>query len=111
MCELASRVEVEVDPEMDAVYPERYAGIVSIVLDDGRRLRKRVDYSKGMPENRMTIEDLHAKFRSLAGAAVGTEAAASLLDRTIRIFDTADVSDFAHHLGAPRLTTEAVGAA
>ena len=54
VCDLASRVEVEVDPEMDAIYPERYAGIVTIVLDDGRRLRKRVDYSKGMPENRMT---------------------------------------------------------
>ena len=39
VCDLASRVEVEVDPEMDAIYPGRYAGIVTIVLDDGRQFR------------------------------------------------------------------------
>ncbi len=42
--ELISRVDVEVDLDMDAVYPERYAGIVTIELRDGTRLRKRLDY-------------------------------------------------------------------
>jgi 2-methylcitrate dehydratase PrpD len=101
--DLASRVDVEVDPEIDAVYPERYAGVVTIVLNEGRQLRKRVDYSKGMPENRMTARDLDAKFLSLAGAAVGATAAGDLLEQIAGIFDTSDISGLAQHLGALRL--------
>lgn len=41
---------VEVDPEMDAIYPGRYAGILRVLLRDGRQFSKRVDYSRGMPE-------------------------------------------------------------
>jgi 2-methylcitrate dehydratase PrpD len=103
VCDLASRVEVEIDPEMDAVYPGRYAGVVTLVLDDGRQLRKRVDYSKGMPENQMTSRDLDAKFLSLAGAAVGATAAGNLLEQLAGIFDTSDISGLARHLGALRL--------
>jgi 2-methylcitrate dehydratase PrpD len=103
VCDLASRVDVEVDPEMDAVYPERYAGVVTLVLDEGRHLRKRVDYSKGMPENRMTSTDLDAKFLSLAGAAVGAKAAGDLLERMAGIFDASNISGLTRHLGTLRL--------
>ena len=103
VCDLASRVEVEVDPEMDAIYPERYAGIVTIVLDDGRLLRKRVDYSKGMPENRMTAPELDAKFYSLAAAAVGPEDAGALLEKVTAIFDGSSIERLARDLGALRL--------
>jgi 2-methylcitrate dehydratase PrpD len=103
VCDLASRVDVEVDPEIDAVYPERYAGVVTLVLDEGRQLRRRVDYSKGMPENRMTARDLDAKFLSLAGAAVGAKAAGDLLEQMAGIFDTPDISGLTRQLGALRL--------
>src|SRR3990172_2672762 len=46
VCDLASRVRVEVDPEMDAVYPKLYAGKVTIVTKGGKPITKRVDYSK-----------------------------------------------------------------
>ena len=98
VCDLASRVDVEVDPEMDAIYPERYAGIVTIVLDDGRRLRKRVDYSKGMPENRMTAPELNAKFQSLAAAAVDAEDAGGLLEEVSALFAGSSVRRLARHL-------------
>jgi 2-methylcitrate dehydratase PrpD len=97
--ELISRIEVEVDPEMDAVYPERYAGIVTINLHDGRRLRKRVDYSKGMPENRMSPAELNAKFRSLATASVGADAAEELLVDLDKIFDVTSNAAFMRRLG------------
>jgi 2-methylcitrate dehydratase PrpD len=103
VCDLASRVEVEVDPEMDAIYPERYAGIVTVVLDDGRLVRKRVDYSKGMPENRMTGPELYAKFRSLAAAAVGADAADALLGNVTTIFEASNVARLAGQLGELRL--------
>jgi 2-methylcitrate dehydratase PrpD len=97
--ELISRVGVEIDPEMDAVYPEKYAGVVAIELRDGRRLRKRVDYSKGMPENRMSPAALEAKFRSLAAASAGAEAAEELLIQLRNIFDAPNNAALARCLG------------
>jgi 2-methylcitrate dehydratase PrpD len=98
--ELISRINVEVDPEMDAVYPERYAGIVTIELRDGRRVRRRVDYSKGMPENRMSPAELNAKFRSLATASVGVEATEELLVDLGNIFNFASNVAFMRRLGS-----------
>lgn len=109
--ELITRVEVEIDPEMDAVYPERYAGIVTIDLLDGRRLRKRVDYSKGMPENRMSPAELNAKFRSLAAASVGDEAAEELLAYLVKIFDASDNTAFMRRLGSVSLDDCAISTA
>jgi 2-methylcitrate dehydratase PrpD len=107
VCALASRVDVEVDPEMDAVYPARYAGIVSILLDDGRCVRRRVDFSKGMPENPMSAEDIAAKFFALAGAVVGDAAARRLFEGAESAFDLPDVSGFVGDLGSVHL--EAAG--
>jgi 2-methylcitrate dehydratase PrpD len=97
--ELISRIEVEVDPEMDAVYPEKYAGIVTIDLRDGRCVRKRVDYSKGMPENRMTTAELNVKFRSLAAAAVGADVAELLLSQLGNILSRPSNTALLRHLG------------
>ena len=92
---------------MDAIYPERYAGIVTVVLDDGRRLGKRVDYSKGMPENRMTAPELNAKFQSLAAAAVDAEHAGGLLEEVAALFAGSSVRRLARHLGGLRMRSHA----
>jgi 2-methylcitrate dehydratase PrpD len=109
--ELISRVNVEVDPEMDAIYPEKYAGIVTIDLRDGRRLRKRVDFSKGMPENRMSPAELNAKFRSLAAASVGDEAAEELLAYLGNIFDTPDNTALMRRLGSVSVDNSRISSA
>jgi 2-methylcitrate dehydratase PrpD len=98
--ELISRVDVEVDPEMDRIYPGIYAGTVTIELRDGRRLRKRVDYSRGMPENRMTESELNAKFTSLASTSVGNEAAVTLLMHLDNIFDASNNAALLRCLGS-----------
>ncbi len=97
--DLAARVEVEIDPEMDAVYPDKYAGIVSISLSDGRRLRRRVDYSKGMPENRMTSEEIRAKYLSLAGTAAGPEAADEILEELRGIYAASQLDRLTARIG------------
>ncbi|MFM0501426.1 MmgE/PrpD family protein [Paraburkholderia caffeinilytica] len=84
--DLAQRVEIEVDPELDAAYPEIYGGRVSLVMRDGRRLTRRVDYSMGMPENPMSHDHIERKFLSLAGHAVGDAQANVLLPATLEIF-------------------------
>ena len=64
--DLARRVEVAVDPDIDRVYPERYANRVEIVLRDGRRYETRVDYAKGSTGQPLSLPEVAGKFRSLA---------------------------------------------
>ena len=101
--ELTGRVDVEVTPEMDAVYPALYAGVVTIRLRDGRELRKRVDYSQGMPENKISAQGLRQKFDSLAGTAVGPQAAARLAASLDDIFECNSIAAVSRTLGALKL--------
>jgi len=64
--DLAQRVEFVLDPEIDAIYPEKFASKVEMVLKDGRHLWQRVDYPKGSAENPMTSGEVEGKFRALA---------------------------------------------
>ena len=99
VCDLASRVDVEVDPEMDAIYPGRYAGIVHVLLRNGRQFSKRVDYSRGMPECPMDAAALRAKFFSLANDAVGQNAAEAVFATLQTAFTLPDMAVLARTLG------------
>lgn len=101
--DLAARVDVEVDPEMEAVYPELYAGKVTVETRDGRRITRRVDYSRGMPENPMDEAEVRAKFLSLAGAATGPERAREILGEVEAAWDAPSVRPFAEALGRVQL--------
>jgi 2-methylcitrate dehydratase PrpD len=96
---LIERIEVKVDPEMDAVYPRLYAGIVTLVGRDGRRVTRRVDHPKGMPENPISMAEIERKFRSLGAAALsgaGTEAALAAVSR---LFEATDIAPACAMLG------------
>lgn len=97
--DLISRVDVAIDDEMDAVYPKLYAGKVTVETKDGRRITRRVDYSRGMPENPMDLDEVKRKFLSLAGAAAGPEAAAAILQEVEAAPTAASVRPLAEALG------------
>lgn len=103
VCDLAARVEVVIDADMDAVYPELYAGKVTLVTRSGKSIMRRVDYSKGMPENTMSKAEIEGKFVSLATAAIGSGAARDMLACLTAAYEMRDVSDVARTLGALRL--------
>ena len=107
MCDLASRVRVEIDPEMDAVYPELYAGKVTIVTKAGKRITKRIDYSKGMPENPMDAQELEEKFFSLASLAIGADKAHQTLTSLNQVFKSPQITDFCERLGTLQITARA----
>lgn len=68
--DLARRVEIVADPEIDRVYPERYANRVEIILKDGRRFEIRVDFAKGSNQRPLSLPETTAKFLSLAAGAL-----------------------------------------
>lgn len=77
--DLAGRVEIVVDPEIDKWYPARYANKVEVILRDGRRFEARIDFPKGSVERPMLFTEVAAKFRSLAGHAVTADRAGRII--------------------------------
>ncbi|HET6619337.1 MAG TPA: MmgE/PrpD family protein, partial [Dongiaceae bacterium] len=70
-----SRVRMELDGEVNALYPRRWIGKVRVTTTDGRSLASRVDQPKGDPGNTLTREELEAKAIRLAGFRNGATAA------------------------------------
>jgi tripartite-type tricarboxylate transporter receptor subunit TctC len=59
--ELRDKVSMELDAEVDAAYPRRWIGKVSVQTTDGRLLKGRVDEPKGDPGNTLSREEITAK--------------------------------------------------
>jgi 2-methylcitrate dehydratase PrpD len=81
--EFSERVEMVLDPEIDAAYPRRWIGLVEIETTGGERITSRVDVPKGDPANTLTRRELEEKAHSLAAFQDGAsdEEMGSLMDR------------------------------
>ena len=71
ICALRDRVTMELDPEIDAAYPKRWIGKVTVILKDGRQLHGRVDEPKGDPGNTLTRTEITDKALRLAAFSGG----------------------------------------
>lgn len=70
------RVFMVLDPEIDQLYPRRWAAKITVETSDGRRLHSRIDEAKGDPGNTLTRPEIEQKAAGLAehtGAATATE--------------------------------------
>lgn len=75
------RIDVTVDPELDALFPRQRAARVEIETSDGKRLHYLQPNRKGDPEFPLSDEDLSGKFIELASPVIGEEQASPLLAR------------------------------
>jgi len=82
--EFADRVEMVLDPEVDAAYPERWIGLVEVETTGGEHITSRVDAPKGDPENTLSREELENKARILATFRGGASA-----DEVLRLIEQA----------------------
>jgi 2-methylcitrate dehydratase PrpD len=76
ICAMRDRVTMELDPEIDAAYPKRWIGKVTVILKDGRQLHGRVDEPKGDPGNtlsRTEITDKALRLAAFSGGATSDE--------------------------------------
>lgn len=69
------RVAMRLDPEVDAAYPERWIGKVTVETTDGRSLDARVDEPKGDPGNTLSRDEIDGKARRLIAYGGGVKAA------------------------------------
>ena len=71
ICALRDRVTMELDLEIDAAYPKRWIGKVTVTLKDGRQLHGRVDEPKGDPGNTLSRTEITDKALRLAAFSGG----------------------------------------
>jgi 2-methylcitrate dehydratase PrpD len=93
---LHDKVKMALDPEIDAAYPKRWMGRVTVQTREGRQLEKHVTSPKGDPDNALTREELEEKVLRLAAYANGATAAEMerVIVRICRLHDEANVRDF-----------------
>ena len=92
--ELARRVELYVDAEMEAAYPKHYGSRIEVQLANGKSLQSFVMDPHGMPADPVTEAERIAKFSRLAGAVL-PEKTAGEITRKVRVVDTlASVREF-----------------
>ena len=69
--DLMRRVDVAIDPELDATFPGQRAARVAIVARDGRRGEHLQPTRKGDPDAPLTDRELEAKYLELAVPVIG----------------------------------------
>lgn len=75
VADFRGRVTMELDPEVDGAYPQRWIGKVTVHTRDGRVLQGRVDEPKGDPGNTLSRDEIETKTLSLGRYAdAATEA-------------------------------------
>jgi len=72
--DLCDRVQMQLDAEVDAAYPQRWIGKVTVQTRDGRILKGRVDEPKGDPGNTLSRQEITDKALRLAQYSQGASA-------------------------------------
>lgn len=83
--DLMRRIEVAIDPELDAAFPKQRAARVEIVARDGRRESFLQPTRVGDPDAPLSDAQLEDKFLELAGPVLGEPQARKLLARLWRL--------------------------
>lgn len=95
LLDLARRVEMKVDAEVERAYPERWMSIVEVRTRNGEHLSEKVEVPKGDPENPLTrdeLEDKALRLGAYAGGATPDEMRA-VIERTWVLDSEPEIGD------------------
>jgi 2-methylcitrate dehydratase PrpD len=92
LLELAKKVTVRMDDELNKIYPEKTASRVEVVLADGRRLIRQIDIPKGDPRDPMEAADLAEKVRFFAGDRDGDKTE-RIIEMVLNLENIADIRE------------------
>lgn len=84
VCELARRIELYADPEMEALYP-RYGARAEVRLSDGRTLDTKLLDAHGTPADPCSEDEAKEKFRCLASVSSTGDSIAEVLSLVERL--------------------------
>ncbi len=98
--DLMPRIKIEASMELAEKYPNTVAALVDVKTRDGRVFSGEQIYAKGDPNNRMTPEEIAAKFRTLATGALGIERTDRVSADILALETAEDLCEVTKSLGA-----------
>ena len=100
--ELLGKVEVKLDENIEnAPVLERFATDLTITLDDGTVLEKRIVQPHGGPADPVTNDDIIAKYRSLVGPLMPASRLDAIQQAVLGIDELTDIRELAELLADP----------
>lgn len=93
LIEFVQKVSVEVDPDIDRMYPSAIPNRVEVKLQSGNLITSEMIYPKGHPKNPMTDLEVEQKFRDLGAWALTDKKADEILERIWELEKMKDVKE------------------
>ncbi|MBI2400892.1 MAG: MmgE/PrpD family protein, partial [Deltaproteobacteria bacterium] len=93
LLEFTAKVKVEVDPDMDRMYPSAIPNRVEVRLKSGKHITAEMIYPKGHPKNPMTDHEVEEKFKALGAWAITGKKADEILSKIWALEKMADIKE------------------
>ena len=90
---LAAKVEIVIDPAVEAVYPGKFGASVALTRTDGSTAERTVLECRGTPSDPCSRDELTGKFRLLAGSRLSPDAVSQLADKIASVAALPSVRD------------------
>lgn len=95
---VSNLVKIEVDEEIQKLYPNPRSMIVEIWDRKGNMASARIDHAKGDPENPMSDDELFGKFLDITGGVISRERAEEIISAAMAIHTREEIGSFAELL-------------
>lgn len=109
--ELATRITLHGDPELQTRFPQNWPARVALQLRDGRRFEVEREDPRGNPTMPVTDADLEAKFARMATQVISDEAARSIVSCVASLDALPSIRELTSLLRVPSLAHARVEAA
>ncbi|MDX9972170.1 MAG: MmgE/PrpD family protein [FCB group bacterium] len=90
--ELLDKTSIVEDSDLNDGYPEGIPNRLTVTLEDGTTLEKRVDFPRGHARNPMSDDEVAVKFRRLAEGVVTDATAREIIDRCMTLEQQKDLA-------------------
>ena len=94
-------VNVYLDEEIEAAYPQKNGCVVKVTTQGGRLYEGRVEYAKGEPENMLDDAELEYKFRRLVGDFLPSKRVGRMLELVSFLETLDDIGDLVRSTNRP----------
>ncbi|MBM4236090.1 MAG: MmgE/PrpD family protein [Firmicutes bacterium] len=91
--ELMSHCTVEIDPLIDAHYPQKWGAKLNVILRNGTIDHEQTDFPKGDPENKLTLDQLHTKFRRLSALLLPPSKIEAWIEQIMKVESFDNIAD------------------
>jgi 2-methylcitrate dehydratase PrpD len=91
--ELMSHCTVEIDPLLDAHYPQKWGAKLNVILRNGTVDHEQTDFPKGDPENKLSLDQLYTKFRRLSALLLPPSKIEAWLEQFMKVESFENIAD------------------